>query len=162
MAPRRLRIAMLNVRRQRWVSRHAIAGGVPPAARAPGSSHASHAPIDLPVDTLRVNPRRPLHANTHKHKRAQTHPTQCPAPGPLVPSFSQPQIYWASCWPVGTTFSVARTSQWASCTNTAQLTRVASRAALAATSDGRSYWVDTNGCLHLKIVDPGLPWEYES
>lgn len=62
---------------------------------------------------------------------------------------------------MGTTFNISRTSQWADCQNVAQLSRVGSRAALAATSDGRSYWVDDNGCLHLKLVDQGLPWEYE-
>jgi hypothetical protein len=37
--------------------------------------------------------------------------------------------------------------------------RAASRAELVA-SNGTSFWVDANTCLHLKITDPGQPWKY--
>ena len=71
------------------------------------------------------------------------------------------QIYWTSCWPPGTTFSVARTYKWSSCQGTASLTKVASRSGLWASTDGNSYYVDGNNCLHLKLTDPGRTWQYQ-
>jgi hypothetical protein len=38
---------------------------------------------------------------------------------------------------------------------------VSSRAALLA-SGGNNYWVDVNNCLHLKLTDPGHPWQYSN
>lgn len=61
--------------------------------------------------------------------------------------------------PVGTTFAIKKTFDWASCQNIAALSSVSSRDALLR-SGGNSYWVDGNNCLHLKMTDPGHPWQY--
>ena len=58
----------------------------------------------------------------------------------------------------GTTFTISRTFQWADCQNGA-VTRVTGRTALLA-SGGDKYWVDGNNCLHMKLMDPGQPWEW--
>jgi hypothetical protein len=29
-------------------------------------------------------------------------------------------------------------------------------------SGGDKYWLDSNNCLHLKLTDLGLPWQYTS
>lgn len=54
--------------------------------------------------------------------------------------------------------SVAKTFDGASCQNV-PLTPVTNRDALLR-SGGDKYWIDTNNCLHLKLTDPGHPWQY--
>jgi hypothetical protein len=58
----------------------------------------------------------------------------------------------------GTTFTIQKTFDYANCQNTA-VTPVTTRTELLA-SGGDKYWVDGNTCLHLKLTDPGHPWEY--
>jgi hypothetical protein len=53
---------------------------------------------------------------------------------------------------------VAKTFDYASCQNV-PLTPVTTRDSLLR-SGGDKYWVDTNNCLHLKLTDPGHPWQY--
>jgi len=47
---------------------------------------------------------------------------------------------------------------WASC-QTGSVSRVLTREAVLA-GGGDTYHVDANGCLHLKLTDPGHPWLY--
>jgi len=54
---------------------------------------------------------------------------------------------------------VAKTFDWAACQNVTSLTRVTTRDALLR-GGGNDYWVDANNCLHLKLTDPGHPWQY--
>ena len=67
-------------------------------------------------------------------------------------------VSFAVALPTGTTFTVQKVFDWASCQDTAVLP-VNNRTALLA-SGGDKYWVDGNTCLHLKLTDPGHPWEY--
>lgn len=57
----------------------------------------------------------------------------------------------------GTTFTAAKTFDWATCQNEPALTPVNTRDALLR-SGGNTYFVDGNNCLHLKLTDPGNPW----
>ncbi|KAF6266444.1 hypothetical protein COO60DRAFT_1669869 [Scenedesmus sp. NREL 46B-D3] len=68
-------------------------------------------------------------------------------------------VLWSSCWPAGTAFMVSKTFDFSGCQDVDALTPVSSRAALLA-SGGNNFWVDANSCLHLKLTDPGHPWQY--
>ena len=70
-------------------------------------------------------------------------------------------VYWTSCWPVGATLTVTRSFAWSNC-QAAPMRRVGSRATLMTTTDGGAYFVDAAGCLHLKIADPGRPWQLDA
>lgn len=61
-----------------------------------------------------------------------------------------------------TTTAIANYAHRSSCQDTPALRSVASREVLMSTSDGGAYFVDPNGCLHLKINDPGRTWIYDS
>jgi hypothetical protein len=74
---------------------------------------------------------------------------ECPA---SCESYSVP--YNAS----GTTITVAKKFDWSSCMDYASLTPVTTRPQLLA-SAGNSFFVDSNTCLHLKLTDPGHPWQ---
>ena len=63
--------------------------------------------------------------------------------------------------PSGTLFTVHKLYRWSACLNVGPLAAVASRDALLAGA-GDTYWVDTRGCLHLKLTDQGDPWRYTS
>jgi hypothetical protein len=71
-------------------------------------------------------------------------------------SFATAWFVFASA--AGTTLSVAKTFDGATCQNT-PMTPVTNRDALLR-SGGDKYWIDANNCLHLKLTDPGHPWQY--
>jgi hypothetical protein len=60
---------------------------------------------------------------------------------------------------LGTTFTVDLVSS-NTCQNQA-VAPVPTRDALLR-SGGDKYWLDSNNCLHLKLTDLGLPWQYTS
>ncbi len=132
-APKRLRIMVLNLPRERWVRSLCMLLG--PWYRLQGPENR--------LSSLEIQ--GPKTASETNFKPNQ--------PTPI-------QIYWTSCWPAGTSFSISRKFLWFSNMDVPALTKVGSRAALAWSTDGNSYFVDGSNCLHLKLTDPGHPWQY--
>lgn len=62
--------------------------------------------------------------------------------------------------PAGTSITISKVFSWADCQSTS-VSQVSTREALLA-GGGDTYYVDANGCLHLKLTDPGHPWLYSS